>query len=113
MLSASVGFTKKFSMSSNITSNHTTSTGAVSNNFTIWNASACYRFMSANNLELKLSALDLLHQNTSNINYGSNNSITNGTVNVLQQYFMLTFAWYPRKFGKKANGGTESPAVTP
>lgn len=69
-------------------------------NFTIWNASINYKFLKGNVGELKLSGLDLLHQNTGITNYGFNNSITQGTANILQQYFMLGFAYYPRKFGK-------------
>lgn len=67
--------------------------------YTIWNADLGYRFLKGNNAEIKFSALDLLHQNKSVINNISNNSITTGTVNTLQQYFMLTVAYYPRKFG--------------
>lgn len=65
----------------------------------LWNAFASYRFMKQQG-ELKLSAMDLLkqYQNISNsVNaYGTTTRITNG----LQQYFMLTFSYYPRKFGK-------------
>jgi hypothetical protein len=50
--------------------------------------------------ELKLSAMDILkqYQNiTNSVNsYGTTTRITNG----LQQYFLLTFSYYPRKFGK-------------
>ncbi|HEY9262724.1 hypothetical protein, partial [Chitinophaga sp.] len=98
--SGNVNCTKRLSVSSNINFNHTSSTGAGKIDYTIWNASAAYRFMKDNNFELKLSALDLLHQNTSIINYGYNNVLTYGTVNVLQQYFMATVSWFPRKFGK-------------
>lgn len=49
--------------------------------------------------ELKFSAMDLLkqYQNISNsVNaYGTSTRITNG----LQQYFLLTFSYFPRKFG--------------
>jgi len=55
--------------------------------------------------ELKLAAMDILKQyrNISNSvsAYVTSTSITNG----LQQYFMLTFAYYPRKFGKRATEG--------
>jgi hypothetical protein len=67
--------------------------------YTIWNADIGYRFLKGANGEVKISALDILHQNKSIINYVTTNSITTGTVNVLQQYFMLTLAYYPRKFG--------------
>lgn len=69
--------------------------------FNIWNANLGYRFLKARNLEIKMSGLDLLHQNKNIVSYISNNSISTGTVNVLQQYFMLTLAYYPRKFGLK------------
>jgi hypothetical protein len=65
----------------------------------LWNAFASYRFMKQQG-ELKLSAMDLLkqYQNVSNSvnNWGTTTRVTNG----LQQYFMLTFSYYPRKFGK-------------
>lgn len=98
--SGNVNCTKRLSVSSNVNFNRNTSTRSGGIDYTIWNANAAYRFMKGNNFELKLSALDLLHQNTSIINYGYNNVLTYGTVNVLQQYFMATVAWFPRKFGK-------------
>jgi hypothetical protein len=65
----------------------------------LWNAFASYRFLKQQG-ELKFSAMDLLkkYQNISNsVNaYGTTTRITNG----LQQYFLLTFSFYPRKFGK-------------
>ncbi len=67
----------------------------------LWNAFATCRIMKQQG-ELKLAAMDILKQyrNISNSvsAYGTSTSITNG----LQQYFMLTFAYYPRKFGKRA-----------
>lgn len=65
----------------------------------LWNAFASYRFMKQQG-ELKLSAMDLLkkYQNITNsaFPFGTTTRITNG----LQQYFMLTFSYYPRRFGK-------------
>jgi hypothetical protein len=50
--------------------------------------------------ELKFSAMDLLKQYkniSNNVNtYGTSTRIKNG----LQQFFLLTFSSYPRKFGK-------------
>lgn len=102
LLSSSYNVTKKLTLNSNLTFNTSTSKGNKDINFTIWNASAIYRFLKGNNAEFKLAALDLLHQNTSIINYGSANSFTVGTQNVLQQYFMATLSYYPRQFGGKA-----------
>jgi hypothetical protein len=65
----------------------------------LWNSFATYRFMKQQG-ELKFSAMDLLkqYQNISNSvdAYGTSTRIVNG----LQQYFLLTFSYYPRKFGK-------------
>jgi hypothetical protein len=51
--------------------------------------------------EIKFSAMDLLkqYQNISNsvTEYGTSTRITNG----LQQFFLVTFSYYPRKFGKR------------
>jgi hypothetical protein len=67
----------------------------------LWNAFATCRIMKQQG-ELKFAAMDILKQyrNISNSvsAYGTSTNITNG----LQQYFMLTFAYYPRKFGKRA-----------
>jgi hypothetical protein len=65
----------------------------------LWNSFATYRFMKQQ-AEIKLSAMDLLkkYQNISNsvTENGTSTKITNG----LQQYFLVTFSYYPRKFGK-------------
>jgi hypothetical protein len=57
--------------------------------------------LPAHNLELRLSALDLLHQNKGFVVTGDKNMLSESRSNVLQQYFMLSVAFYPRKFGKK------------
>lgn len=93
--------TDKLTVNSNISYNNNTSSQSVATNYTIWNASFNYRFLKTNNAELKFSALDLLHQNSSVINYGSKNNLTIGTNNIIQQYFMVTISYFPRKFGKK------------
>ena len=68
----------------------------------LWNAFVTYRIMKQQG-ELKFAAMDILKQYKNITNsvsaYGTSTNITNG----LQQYFMLTFSYYPRKFGKKAN----------
>jgi hypothetical protein len=105
ILSASVNLPQNITFSSNITFNKNTSSYVPASSFNIWNASVMYRFLKGNQGEVKFSALDLLHQNTNIINYGINNSLTTGSVNVLKQYFMLTVAYYPRKFGKAKKKG--------
>lgn len=91
-----VNATKSFSFSSTA---DRISNSNVNTPIVLWNAFANYRFMQ-NQAELKFSAMDILkkYQNFSNsVNqYGTTTRITNG----LQQYFMLTLSYYPRKFGK-------------
>jgi len=96
-----IKLTRSFSVTSNVTYTTNTSTASPRQAFTLWNASAGYRLFKDQTGEIKFSALDILHQNTGLINRAADNTITHGDANVLQQYFMLTFAWHPRKFGKK------------
>lgn len=103
-LSASYNVTKRFTLTSNINFNNSSSSNTDNINFTIWNANAVYRFLKGSNAEVKILALDLLRQNNNVINYGNFNSFTVGTQNVLKQYFMMTISYYPRQFGKKAKG---------
>ena len=99
-LSGSYNLTKKFTLNSNISLNSNRTSASKSINYNIWNASAVYRLLKGDNAEFKFTALDLLRQNNSIINTGSANSFTFATRNVLQQYFMTTFSYYPRQFGK-------------
>jgi hypothetical protein len=92
--------TRSLALASNITYTVNTSTASPRQSFTLWNASASYRFLKDQTGEIKFSALDLLHQNTGLINRAFDNTIVHGDNNVLQQYFLLTLAWHPRKFGK-------------
>lgn len=84
-----------FSTSLNYTKNSN-----VHDPITLWNAFATYRFLKSQQGELKFSAMDILRQfrNISNSadQFGTTTRITNG----LQQFFLLTFSYYPRKFGK-------------
>ncbi|MEO9144419.1 MAG: outer membrane beta-barrel protein [Ginsengibacter sp.] len=75
----------------------------------IWNANAIYRFMQQK-AELKFSAFDLLRQNKNIENFVMENSATTTITNGLQQYFMITFSFYPRKFGSK-NGPPPPPGL--
>lgn len=66
---------------------------------TLWNAFASYRFMKQQG-ELKFSAMDLLKQYQNITNSVSTLGTTTRITNGLQQYFLLTFSYYPRRFGK-------------
>ncbi|MGE7777765.1 outer membrane beta-barrel protein [Chitinophaga sp. NPDC101104] len=68
--------------------------------FVRWNASLTYRFLKGKRGEIKYAALDLLRQNKGIVNTVTGNTQTFVTSNVLQQYFMITLSYYPRKFGR-------------
>lgn len=101
-IDATYSITKKWNISSNF--NYQTNK-AVSNssNAAIWNATTSYRFMKEE-AELKFTAFDILRQNKNIINFLNQNSIGTTVTNGLRQYFMLSFSFYPRKFGGKAKG---------
>lgn len=99
MLSGSLNLFKRANISTNISGNQYASSASETVNFTIWNASAGYRLLPGNNLELKFSAMDLLRQNQSVTNFSNNYIVSQTFRSVLQQYFMFTIAYYPRKFG--------------
>jgi hypothetical protein len=101
ILSSSLQFNSRLGVRSDITYNRYSINGTSSPSFTIWNVESGYRFLKGNNLELKLAALDLLHQNKSIQQNGSAYSLTQTTSNVLQNYYMVTLSFFPRKFGKK------------
>ena len=97
-----VNVTKEFSLNTNISYNRFANSNTLGNTYYIWNAFTSYRFLSAKNLEIKFSAMDLLNQNKGIINFGNNYSYTHGTINLLHQYFMMTVSYFPRKFGKNS-----------
>lgn len=101
-LSSNYNFTKNIALGSNINFNNNNPSVGQTVNFTIWNANATYRFTKGNNSEVKFTALDLLRQNQSIFNFAGVNGFTTSTRNVLQQYFMVTLSYYPRKFGSNA-----------
>ncbi|GAB3424073.1 outer membrane beta-barrel protein [Niabella aquatica] len=76
--------------------------------YTLWNAAIGKKFLSKKQAELKLSVFDILKQNNSFSQTLNNfNLIQTTTTKVLQQYFMLTFTYSLRSFGK-ANPSRES-----
>lgn len=100
-LNSTYNINKHVSLNSSITFNSSKYANANVVNFTIWNANVHYRFLKGKNAELKFSALDLLRNNKSIVNFSTLNSFTIGTQNALQNYFMTSIAYYPRQFGKK------------
>lgn len=76
-----------------------TTTGKTS---TLWNAFATYRFLKSRQAEAKFSAMDILKKNQNITTSAGINNLSTTVTNGLQQFFMLTLSYYPRKFG----GGT-------
>lgn len=70
--------------------------------FWLWNAAIGKKFLKSKEAELKLSVFDLLKQNQSIVREVTSTSILDSQSQVLQQYFMLTFTYSLKNFGKPA-----------
>jgi hypothetical protein len=68
----------------------------------LWNVSAGKKFLSKQRGELKVTVFDLLKQNQSVSRTVDALYIEDVQTVVLQQYFMLTFTYSLRNFGKPA-----------
>ncbi len=71
----------------------------------LWNAFATCRFLKSKQAEVKLSAMDILKQNQNIETTASVNNVSTTIANGLQQFFIITFSYYPRKFGGGRQGG--------
>lgn len=71
-------------------------------NYGLWNAAVGRKFMKNNVAELKLSVYDLLKQNQSITRNVYSGYVEDVQSVVLQQYFMLTFTYSLKNFGKAA-----------
>ena len=68
--------------------------------FWLWNAAIGKKFLKSHAAELKLSVFDLLKQNQSISREITANYIQDTQSQVLQQYFILTFTYSLKNFGK-------------
>lgn len=75
-------------------------TAAFNQNFWLWNMSAGKKFLKDQKGELRLSVFDLLKQNRSISRTIAANYIEDNQTQVLTQYFMLTFTYKIKNFGK-------------
>lgn len=80
---------------------------------TLWNAFLVYRFLKNKSAEVKFSAMDILRQNK-NITVTGNgtNSLSTTVTNGLRQFYMVTFAYYPRRFGSSEKRSRERDRQT-
>lgn len=98
---ASLKVIDRLRINSNISFNSNTSSGLSPVSFSIWNFSAGYRPLKANNIEMKISAFDILRKSSNVRYYGSANDLSVTTSNALRNFYMLTISWFPGKFGTK------------
>jgi len=77
-------------------------------NYWLWNMAIGQKFLKNQMGELKLSVFDLLKQNKSITRNVTESYVQDQTNQVLQQYFMLTFTYKLKTFGKgKASNNDE------
>ncbi|MFB5945976.1 hypothetical protein [Albibacterium profundi] len=96
-LSFGLGLRKRAFLNTSISylnvENNSTSDGVL-----LWNVSASYRALKKRNLEIKLSALDILNNNSS-ITVNSTSTYTMyETNNIIRRYVMVNLSYYPRFF---------------
>ena len=81
--------------------------GGLNQSYWLWNSGIGKKFLKNKAGELKLSVFDLLKQNQSIVRTVTNTYIEDAQSQVLQQYFMLTFTYSLKNFGKaKVNTGS-------
>lgn len=71
------------------------------NNVFRWNAYVAKKFMKNDQLELRLSAFDMLNQNLGFSRYAQNNIVTETNYNTIRRYGLLSLTW---NFTKTAAG---------
>lgn len=74
--------------------------GGLDQRYTLWNAAIGKKFGNKKAAEIKLSVFDLLKENQSVNRTVTGTEITDSQSEVLQQYFMLTFTYNLKNFGK-------------
>jgi hypothetical protein len=77
---------------------HYSSKGVPTQELYIWNIEVYYRMLKKEQLEIKLSAIDILNNNITVRNILTDNAIRQVRVNNIQQYFMISLSYYPRIF---------------
>jgi hypothetical protein len=75
-------------------------TAAFNQNYWLWNMAVGQKFLKGEKGELKLSVFDLLNQNKSITRSVTSSYVQDQINQVLQQYFMLTFTYKLKTFGK-------------
>jgi len=92
---------KNIHFRSNISLNQSYGNNLTRISYSIWNANLSLRCLKGNKGEIRIDGLDILGQNKGIENKTTGNSQLFSTRNVLKRYYMITFAFYPRRFGEK------------
>ena len=79
--------------------------------FTLWNAAIGKKFFKNKTGEIKLSVFDILKQNQSVSRIVTNTYLEDSRSEVLQQYYMLTFSYNLKNFGKPAKTETKDDFI--
>ena len=74
--------------------------GGLDQNFTLWNAAIGKKLLPNKSIELRLSVFDILHENQSVYRTVNNTYIEDSKSTVLQRYFMFTFTYSLKNYGK-------------
>ncbi|WP_018630609.1 outer membrane beta-barrel protein [Niabella aurantiaca] len=93
---------KNFQLSSNINYLNNVSANNASIKATIWNAYATWRFMKMKQAEIKLSIFDILRENQNIDNFANNNTTGTTITNGIQQFYMVSLSYFPRRFGGRS-----------
>jgi hypothetical protein len=80
-------------------------------NFTLWNAYIAKSLLKNKRGEVRISAYDLLNQNTGLDRTANGNFVQDTRYLVLKQYFMLTFTYNLSKFGNIGGGRGTGPRM--
>jgi hypothetical protein len=75
-------------------------TDGFNQSYWLWNASVAKKFLKDDRADLRLTVFDLLNQNQSINRVATETYVEDVQTQVLRQYFMLTFTWQVRNFGK-------------
>jgi len=98
---SAIFFSKRLSFLSNLTY-HIDRFYEADQKYAICNLKLSYRMLKQNNLEFLLSGNDVLNQNRHLTVRQNNNILSQNQTSALGRFYMLSVAYYPRKFGEKA-----------
>ncbi|HSC54717.1 MAG TPA: outer membrane beta-barrel protein [Phnomibacter sp.] len=74
-------------------------------NFALWNAYAAKSFLKNNRAEIRITANDILNQNSGISRTTTGNYVEDTRYSVVKRYFMLSFTYNLSKFGAQMGGG--------